>query len=206
MEDSIKLEVNRREVYRYLGLGRHEPDERTALLVEESLVELENAAAPRFFSRSYPLSVLPDGKLDLTCFRVESRDLSRNLKDCEEVILFAATLGTGPDLLVRRYSRLEMSRAVVVQAAAPGAGAGRAPRHDRSVVRQEERGTERRSAQAGKVPAPQIQSRIWRLFTGLPEGYNQGAGGGEDRWGYLDGQPSDDAVEIRDGSDRGRKE
>ena len=118
MEDSIKSEVNRREVYRYLGLGRHEPDERTALLVEESLVELENAAAPRFFSRSYPLSVLPDGKLDLTCFRVESRDLSRNLKDCEEVILFAATLGTGPDLLVRRYSRLEMSRAVVVQAAA----------------------------------------------------------------------------------------
>ena len=115
MEDSIKSEVNRREVYRYLGLGRHEPDERTALLVEESLVELENAAAPRFFSRSYPLSVLPDGKLDLTCFRVESRDLSRNLKDCEEVILFAATLGTGPDLLVRRYSRLEMSRAVVVQ-------------------------------------------------------------------------------------------
>ena len=118
MEDSIKSEVNRREVYRYLGLGRHDPDERTALLVEESLVELENAAAPRFFSRSYPLSVLPDGKLDLTCFRVESRDLSRNLKDCEEVILFAATLGTGPDLLVRRYSRLEMSRAVVVQAAA----------------------------------------------------------------------------------------
>ena len=44
--------------------------------------------------------------------------MSRNLKDCEEVILFAATLGTGPDLLVRRYSRLEMSRAVVVQAAA----------------------------------------------------------------------------------------
>ena len=89
MEDSIKSEVNRREVYRYLGLGRHDPDERTALLVEESLVELENAAAPRFFSRSYPLSVLQDGKLDLTCF-----------------------------LLVRRYSRLEMSRAVVVQAAA----------------------------------------------------------------------------------------
>ena len=118
MEDSIKSEVNRREVYRYLGLGRHEPDERTALLVEESLVELENAAAPRFFSRSYPLSVLPDGKLDLTCFRVESRDLSRNLKDCQEVILLAATLGTCPDLMVRRYSRLEMSRAVVVQAAA----------------------------------------------------------------------------------------
>lgn len=118
MEDSIKLEVNRREVYRYLGLHRHEPDERTERLVEEALAELEKAAAPRFFSRTFPLSVRPDGKLDFTCFQVESRDLSRNLKDCGEVILFAATLGTGPDRLVRRYSRLEMSRAVVIQAAA----------------------------------------------------------------------------------------
>ena len=49
MEDSIKSEVNRREVYRYLGLGRHDPDERTALLVEESLVELENAVHPDSF-------------------------------------------------------------------------------------------------------------------------------------------------------------
>ena len=40
MEDSIKSEVNRREVYRYLGLGRHEPDERTALLVELSLIHI----------------------------------------------------------------------------------------------------------------------------------------------------------------------
>lgn len=120
MEDKAgqKAEVNRREVYRYLGLLRHEPDRQTAELVEEAIKELEQTAAPRFFFRTFPLSHLPDGRLDFTCFRVESRDLSKNLRECEKVILFAATLGTGPDLLARRYGRLQMSRAVVIQAAA----------------------------------------------------------------------------------------
>ena len=39
-------------------------------------------------------------------------------RQCQEVILFAATLGAGVDLLLRRYSRLSMSRAVVLQACA----------------------------------------------------------------------------------------
>ena len=197
MEDSIKSEVNRREVYRYLGLGRHEPDERTALLVEESLVELENAAAPRFFSRSYPLSVLPGGKLDLTCFRVESRDLSRNLKDCEEVILFAATLGTGPDLLVRRYSRLEMSRAVVVQAAAAAMIEAWCDRKNGELKEE--------ALRQGKYLRPRFSPGYGDFSLDCQKDIIR-ALEAEKTVGYLDGQPSDDAVEIRDGSDRGRKE
>ena len=44
--------------------------------------------------------------------------MSRNLADCHKIIVFAATLGTGADHLIHKYSRLEMSRAVVMQAAA----------------------------------------------------------------------------------------
>ncbi len=40
------------------------------------------------------------------------------MKDCEQVILFAATLGTEADSLIRRYSKLQMSKAVTMQAAA----------------------------------------------------------------------------------------
>lgn len=117
MERSDKIEVKRSEVYRYLGFGHNLPDETTVSLVEDSIRELERVVSPRFFSRSFPLKHLKDGRLDFTCFQVESLDLSKNLKDCERVILFAATLGAGPDLLARRYGRLEMSRAVVLQAA-----------------------------------------------------------------------------------------
>ena len=112
-------EVNRREIYRYLGIkGQQEPDLQTKALVEDCLEELERSVNCRSFYRRYPLTLLPDSELDFTCFKVKSRALSRNLKDCQEVILFAATLGAGVDLLLRRYSRLSMSRAVVLQACA----------------------------------------------------------------------------------------
>lgn len=86
--------------------------------MEDCLEELERSVNCRSFYRRYPLTLLPDSELDFTCFKVKSRALSRNLKDCQEVILFAATLGAGVDLLLRRYSRLSMSRAVVLQACA----------------------------------------------------------------------------------------
>jgi hypothetical protein len=47
---------------------------------------------------------------------IVSRDLAKNLEDCQEVFLFAATLGMGPDRLIRRASAGRMSDAVIYQA------------------------------------------------------------------------------------------
>ncbi|MDO5417145.1 MAG: vitamin B12 dependent-methionine synthase activation domain-containing protein [Lachnospiraceae bacterium] len=57
-------------------------------------------------------------EIDGGCFHTSSRNLSRNLKDCERILVFAATLGLGADHLIQKYSRIQMSRAVVLQAAA----------------------------------------------------------------------------------------
>lgn len=111
------MEVDRREIYRYLGYGNQEPDGDTEKLVEECLRELLASVRPRFFSREYLLTLTQDGHIDAVCFSVRSETLWKNLKGCEKIILFAATLGTGVDLLLRRYSRLSMSRAVILQAA-----------------------------------------------------------------------------------------
>lgn len=110
------MEVKRREIYRYMGLGNREPEERIREMTEQCVEELERAVNPRFFSRTFPLTLLPGDCLDFSCFQTKSKNLSKNLKDCDRVILFAATLGTGVDLLIRRYSRLEMSRALMMQA------------------------------------------------------------------------------------------
>lgn len=111
------MEVNRREMYRYMGYGSAEPDERTREFAESCLEELMKAASPRSCSRLFPLRIASDGTLDFSCFTVKSRQLRKNLEGCGEAFLFAATLGTGVDFLLRRYSRLSMSRAVVLQAA-----------------------------------------------------------------------------------------
>ncbi len=112
-------DVNRREIYRYLGVkGNQEADLQTKKLVEDCLEELEKSVNCRSFYRRFPLTILDNFELDFTCFKVRSRALSHNLRDCQEVILFAATLGAGVDLLLRRYNKLAMSRAVVMQACA----------------------------------------------------------------------------------------
>lgn len=109
---------NIKETLRYLGYGRNDPDRQTLTMAGECWSELERTAAKRSCFREYPLKFLDDGIMDLGCFQTESRSLSKNLKDCQAVILFAATLGVQADSLIRKYSRLQMSRAVVLQAAA----------------------------------------------------------------------------------------
>lgn len=110
------MEISRRDIYRYLGYGVNEPEDRTKAEVEQCVEEVERVMRPRFFCRTYPLQFYADDTLDLSCFQVKSHDLSKNLRGCEEVLLFAATLGMEVDLIIRKYSWLNMSRAVIVQA------------------------------------------------------------------------------------------
>ena len=136
------MEINRREIYRYLGIKPNmEPDAATEKLAEECIRELLEKCRPRAYARWFPLRVCeepgsdetvdtgaagagkaqdaPDSPLlDFSCFQVRSRSLLRNLQDCSEVILFAATIGEGADLLARKYGRINVAKAVVMQAAA----------------------------------------------------------------------------------------
>lgn len=110
--------MNLRETLRYLGYKGNEPDGQTLALVKECWQELESWAAKRVLYREFPLGFLPDGEMDMGCFKTKSHGLRKNLTGCESVILFAATLGVQTDNLIRRYTRLQMSKAVVMQAAA----------------------------------------------------------------------------------------
>ena len=111
------MQVNRAEIFRYLGIKGGEPDERTRDLAEQAIAELEGVVTPRFFWREWPFKRIDEEWSDFTCFTVKSRNLAKNLAGCGKVILFAATLGEGADYLIRRYSRVEVSRSVAVQAA-----------------------------------------------------------------------------------------
>ena len=110
------MEAVLRETYRYLGLGGHEPDAATRALAEDCLAELKGVITPRQISRTFPLA-LTGTRCDLTCFAVESANLAKNLAGCERGRLFAATLGPGPDRLLRKYGHLSPARSVVLQAA-----------------------------------------------------------------------------------------
>lgn len=113
----ITWDWNDREILRYLGYRGQELPENIEELIGLCKQDLERAAAPKAIWREYPLAIQKH-ELDMTILRTQSRNLERNLKDCSQVIFFAATLGSQVDVLIHRYSRLQMSRAVVLQAAA----------------------------------------------------------------------------------------
>ena len=112
------MEVNRREIFRYLGYKNNQEDDRIKALAESCLEELEEMVKPQSLVLEYPLTLGENNRIDGVCFQTESKNLWKNLKDCEKIAVFAATLGTGADSLIQKYSRLLMSRAVVIQAAA----------------------------------------------------------------------------------------
>ncbi len=106
-----------KEALRYLGYGRNPGEERTLELIRQSFEELEGLQEERIVWRE-PVTVREPDQVETAGMDIRSRGLARNLKGCLEVILVAATLGTRTDLLLRRYSRTDMTRAVILQACA----------------------------------------------------------------------------------------
>jgi len=105
--------VNRREILRYAGVREETPE--LAGLLEEALAELQPALAGRVCWQEFPLT-RREGELDLGFIQTASGSLARNLTGCDRIIVFAATLGLGPDRLIARYSRLSPAKALLLQA------------------------------------------------------------------------------------------
>lgn len=107
-----------KEAARYLGYGRKEPDEATARLLREELAELSETARVKSFYRVYDLKLLENSDFEIEGIVFHSKNLSRNLGGCARVAMMGVTLGTGVDRLLSRYGVTDVTRMVVLQAAA----------------------------------------------------------------------------------------
>ncbi len=112
-------EYCRREILRYAQCPNC-TDKVMLDVMEECIKECE-----KFASFSYRVSycILPavtideeSGQVDLMHFKTVSRNLAENLSGCDEVVVFAATIGPGIDRLIRKYSKLDPVKALFMQA------------------------------------------------------------------------------------------
>lgn len=111
-------DISQKEVFRYLGYQNNVADKTTQNIAIECTTELLNCCRMNYTYKTFCCAV-ENGKVIIdNRIIIESKNLSKNLADCKEVILFAATLGTQADRLIKKYSFLEISKAVVMQAAA----------------------------------------------------------------------------------------
>ena len=106
------------EVFRYLGYRGQAPDEAVRRAAEECLRELEPLLERREVHRTFPLEHAGEDLLAVEGMEIRSRALAKNLADCREVCLMAATIGFAPDrMAARSFAAGKASRAVIVQAA-----------------------------------------------------------------------------------------
>ena len=114
----------RQEVLRYMGMGsvpQAEVEKRVCDGVDGAVAELRRQTRPRFVRKIYSLDFLNEADWSLSfggVLTVRSRSLWINLRDCRETVFFAATLGAEADQLISRASRRDISRGLIMEAAA----------------------------------------------------------------------------------------
>ena len=104
--------LRRREILRYMGCK--EENEQTAALVDEAIALCQGVFTPRVCFAEFDISKNGDS-LDLGFAITQSRDLAKNLRNCEKIVVFCATVGHEIDRLIARYSRLSPSIALCLQ-------------------------------------------------------------------------------------------
>lgn len=106
-----------RETIRYLGYKMQLPDEQTLDEICKLMQELEENCTPKYIYKEFPISIEKD-TICFDFFSINSKNLSKNLQNCEKAILFAVTLGTQADFLIRKYSKISIAKSVMINACA----------------------------------------------------------------------------------------
>ncbi len=106
-------EYNEKEILHYARA--REATHEISKLVKECLAEAEGKLTYKVCYREFPIKRMKNA-LDLTFAVTRSRDLMRNLEECESIVLFAATVGLSLDRLVAKYARILPSKALIFQA------------------------------------------------------------------------------------------
>lgn len=110
------------EIARYLGYQKVAvPDEQVSTLIKAAADEMLDVIQPQSVCEKFDLTVEYDEKKDfgLVAFSdvtIKSKDLARNLRNCSQIVLFAATLGPQCDQLIRRAQVKDQVKAAVFQA------------------------------------------------------------------------------------------
>lgn len=109
------MNIDRRELLRYLGWKGQTIDTDTQKIIEETCDICLGTARPKHVARLFGYE---DGRLSGTGFVAEGNDIRRHLEGCDRVILFAATLGAETDRMTEKLFASSSQRAVIFDSAA----------------------------------------------------------------------------------------
>jgi len=105
-------EWNVSEILRY---ARAEADDEIMSLINECMHEAEQALQYKVSFTLLPIDRAGDS-LRFGVIDTDSQTVMKAVKDCDSLLLFAATVGTPFDRLIQKYSRISPSKALILHA------------------------------------------------------------------------------------------
>lgn len=110
------LPIEEDEVLRYVGYNKANITEEDRLLVRDEINRIRPSLGGKACYRRFKIEVMEGGIIRLPYGDIKSNDLTRNLKDCEEIFVFAATIGSAFDREIVKANHTSMARASILQA------------------------------------------------------------------------------------------
>lgn len=102
-------EYNKKEIFRYAGVVKPTPELEKSL--DMCLKKCENVFSGKVCYIETPIEISGD-EINFSFATAKSKNLSDNLKNCTQAVIFAATVGIEIDRLIRKSEQTNMAEAV----------------------------------------------------------------------------------------------
>ena len=106
------LPFNKKEILRYSNSKDLTPE--LEKLLNECIEETKSVISYKLCYCVLPINI-SESIIDFNAFKVNSEKLAINLNNCENTIVFGATLGTEIDRLIMKYGKLSPTKALFFQ-------------------------------------------------------------------------------------------
>lgn len=113
------MQLNKREVLRYLGYRRKQPlTEEVSLMVDELMDEVQAVANPRYSYLIFDCRPTEDQAIEVvgTDLVLTGNSIYQHLHKAQKVALLAATLGIEVERQIRQYEITDLTKALILDA------------------------------------------------------------------------------------------
>lgn len=119
--DFSEVGCDKRQAFRFMGCKSDTVNEELDCLYGECLELVKKEASFKAVWRKSKVSLIGDDTVEFDFGKITSASLCKNLEQCKEAYIFAATAGVGIDRLLVKYQHLDAAKAMVLSAAGSSA-------------------------------------------------------------------------------------
>ena len=114
------MQIDKKEVLRYLGHKNQDIDEELDSLIELSIKEIKEMSKPLYTYKVFDVETTEDENISVvgTNLILEGKDIYKHLKDARKCAIMAATLGVVIDNKIRITSKIDMTKSFILDACA----------------------------------------------------------------------------------------